>query len=196
MPQHSGHKLPVVKHYIASLVRHIGMMLPAAKILASHVDALLRTIPDRPPRPEIAAKIGIGDKTLGILKAGNGNPTLESISAVASYFRRQPWQLLLPPNETNVTTQSQETSGEHLMMAVDALEDALKGLALPRVRYWEAAAISYDCIMQGMPYAEVVDLLRPIVSDAASQGAKNASVSRENHPTSSNHGRRAASGKR
>lgn len=74
-------------------------MLPLDKAnsaLAANVGALLDAMSHRPPRPELAARIGIGDKTLGFLKAGSGNPTLESIATFASYFRKDAWELLKP----------------------------------------------------------------------------------------------------
>jgi len=40
--------------------------------------------------------MGIGDKTLGFIRAGTGNPTLENIAKVAQVLRVKPWQLLHP----------------------------------------------------------------------------------------------------
>lgn len=40
--------------------------------------------------------MGIGDKTLGFLRSGQGNPTIKNIEATAKFFRVEPWQLLRP----------------------------------------------------------------------------------------------------
>ncbi len=81
-------------------------MLPidtATEVLANNVNSLLEAYPHKAPRPQMAAKIGIGDKTLGFLKAGSGNPTLESIVKVARFFRIQPWELLKPQESARST---------------------------------------------------------------------------------------------
>ncbi len=70
-------------------------MLPANKVLAENINRLLKKAP-KLPRPELAKRMDIGDKTLGFLKAGTGNPTLENLVKVATFFRVQPWQLLAP----------------------------------------------------------------------------------------------------
>lgn len=96
-----------------------GTMLPADanKALASNLESLIAGMPRKYPRPELASRIGIGDKTLGFLKSGTGNPTLENITKVASYFKLQAWELLKPPSE-------------NLTGAIDSLAS----LATPRSR--------------------------------------------------------------
>lgn len=108
-----------VKRQSTSFACQAGSMLPdpANKALADNLDDLISAMPRKVPRPELASRIGIGDKTLGFLKAGNGNPTLENISKVARYFKIEPWQLLKPKS-------SELTEGI----------DSLASLATPRSR--------------------------------------------------------------
>lgn len=99
MPDILVMKYQLVKHQNTSRLADIGRMLPVAKTLASNVNRLLDRLTDRPPRPQLAAKIGIGDKTLGFIKAGTGNPTLENITKVARFLRVKPWELLRPDGD-------------------------------------------------------------------------------------------------
>lgn len=65
---------------------------------------------------------------------------------------------------------SQELSGEHLSVAVELADEALRGLWLPRRRYWDLVALIYDALTQGLPYAEVIAFARPAATEMA--GAK------------------------
>ncbi|WP_187313360.1 helix-turn-helix domain-containing protein [Lysobacter capsici] len=64
--------------------------------MAENVTRLIDRLPDRAPRPELAARMGIGDKTLGFIRSGTGNPTLENIAKVAAFLRVKTWELLVP----------------------------------------------------------------------------------------------------
>ena len=96
-----------VKHQITRRPFETGKMLPVAKILAENANRLLDAMPDRPPRPDLAARMGIGDKTLGFIKSGTGNPTLETVAAVAAYLKVKPWELLCPAGSVPTQSQSQ-----------------------------------------------------------------------------------------
>lgn len=69
-------------------------MLPVLEIIAENVRHLMAARQSL-PRPELAKRIGIGDKTLGFIKSATGNPTIETIETIARYYRVQPWQLLM-----------------------------------------------------------------------------------------------------
>ncbi len=104
-------------------------MLPveaAARVLASNVNALLDSYPTKLPRPKMAAKIDIGDKTLGFLKSGSGNPTLESIVKVARFFKREPWELLRPaePSTADPFAELLAMSTPRSRAALDAISRA------------------------------------------------------------------------
>lgn len=70
-------------------------MLDTKKILAENISALLATRPDL-PRMEIARQMKVGDGTLGNIKYGKGNPTIEVLEQIAKFFNLEAWQLLVP----------------------------------------------------------------------------------------------------
>jgi hypothetical protein len=97
---------------------------PPNRILADNVNELLARQPRKLSRPETAALMQIGDKTLGFIKAGTGNPTLESISLVARYLRRQPWELLKP-----AASDTTELFDDLVRMATPRSKEALNTIA-------------------------------------------------------------------
>lgn len=50
-------------------------------------------------RMELAKRMDVADGTLGRIKYGKGNPTIDVLDKIARYFRMQPWELLIPPEE-------------------------------------------------------------------------------------------------
>lgn len=145
-------------------------MLPVAQILAANVERLIGRMTERPPRPQLAARMGIGDKTLGFIKAGNGNPTLESVEKVAMFFRVAPWELLRPAEAEDPRSASQPVSGEALMIAADLADEALQGLWLPKNRYFDLVALIHDGITRGLPYAQILEFARPAARELANRG--------------------------
>lgn len=118
-----------VKHQITRRLPQTGTMLPAAKILAENATRLIDAMPERPPRPELAARMGISDKTLGNVRAGEGNPTLDTVAAVAAFFKLKPWQLLVPlaEQQSQPVGQSQALGLEpvKLALALKVVEGAI-----------------------------------------------------------------------
>lgn len=47
-------------------------------------------------RMALSKRIGVADGTLGRIKYGTGNPTIDVIDKIARYFRVKPWELLQP----------------------------------------------------------------------------------------------------
>lgn len=145
-----------VKRYITSTFRQSGNMLPveaANKTLAANLKDLLEACPTKLPRPEMAARMKIGDKTLGFLKAGTGNPTLESISLVAKFFHRQPWELLKPKGAGS----SAEAPAIDVALLNRALETALAQFHahgwMPATHQIAAAAgFVYQHVQQGQSW--------------------------------------------
>jgi transcriptional regulator with XRE-family HTH domain len=70
-------------------------MLDTKKILAENLSALLETRPDI-SRLNLSKQIQVADGTLGRIKYGTGNPTVEVIEQIARFFKIEPWQLLVP----------------------------------------------------------------------------------------------------
>lgn len=47
-------------------------------------------------RIELAKRMGVADGTLGRIKYGKGNPTLEVVDQIARYYRVPAWRLIQP----------------------------------------------------------------------------------------------------
>ncbi|WP_186137361.1 helix-turn-helix domain-containing protein [Burkholderia gladioli] len=47
-------------------------------------------------RLELSRQMGVADGTLGRIKYGTGNPTVEVLDQIASFFKIETWRLLLP----------------------------------------------------------------------------------------------------
>lgn len=70
-------------------------MLDTKKILADNLTALLERRPDV-SRLNLSKQIHVADGTLGRIKYGNGNPTVDVLERIAHFFRVEPWRLLAP----------------------------------------------------------------------------------------------------
>lgn len=51
---------------------------------------------------DLARRMGVSDGTLGRIKYGTGNPTVDVVERIARYFRMEPWELLCPPGGSAV----------------------------------------------------------------------------------------------
>lgn len=51
-------------------------------------------------RIELAKRMGVADGTLGRIKYGKGNPTIDVVDKIARYFRVNPWELLMPADQS------------------------------------------------------------------------------------------------
>lgn len=94
----------------------MGLTTDSKAILAANLTELLSTRQEA-PRLELAKRMGVADGTLGRIKYGTGNPTVEVLDQIASFFKIPTWSLLKPKD------------GE-LHTAIDALAT----LATPRSR--------------------------------------------------------------
>jgi transcriptional regulator with XRE-family HTH domain len=63
-------------------------------VLSEHLNRLLATTDGA--RLEISRRMGVADGTLGRIKYGRGNPTLDVVDRIAKYFRVEPWTLIQP----------------------------------------------------------------------------------------------------
>ncbi|WP_157378416.1 helix-turn-helix domain-containing protein [Burkholderia ubonensis] len=70
-------------------------MLDTKKILADNLTQLLAGRPDV-SRLNLSKQIHVADGTLGRIKYGTGNPTIEILESIARFFKIEPWQLLVP----------------------------------------------------------------------------------------------------
>src|SRR5579859_6621173 len=103
-------------------------MLDTQKILAENLTALLERRPDI-SRLNLSKQIQVADGTLGRIKYGNGNPTVDVLERIARFFRVEPWQLLAPNLGTQLTrsesppppTPTEEKSGTGDPTGLDGL---------------------------------------------------------------------------
>lgn len=70
-------------------------MLDTKKILAKNLSGLLDSRPDI-SRLSLSKQMQVADGTLGRIKYGNGNPTVEVLDQIARFFKKEAWQLLAP----------------------------------------------------------------------------------------------------
>lgn len=73
--------------------------------LTQHLQRLLES--QELPRLELAQRMGVSDGTLGRIKYGTANPTIDVVDRIARYFRVEPWQLLKPIDDNMVAEQSE-----------------------------------------------------------------------------------------
>lgn len=89
---------------------------------------------------------------------------------------------------------SQEMSGQHLMVATELAEEALRGLWLPRNRFFDLVALIYDALTQGLPYAEIIAFARPAAKDMAGAGGNDDGGTEVGGEGAADPGRGAAAG--
>lgn len=75
------------------------MMLDTKKILANNIATLLKRY-SYISRLDLAKLMKVADGTLGRMKYGTGNPTIEVLEDVARYCGIEVWQLLVPDGPT------------------------------------------------------------------------------------------------
>lgn len=70
-------------------------------------------------RIELAKRMGVADGTLGRIKYGKANPTLDVVDQIAHYYRIPAWKLLQPPG---VAEESADYGSPHLGQLIDAVK--------------------------------------------------------------------------
>lgn len=73
---------------------------------------------ERLARLELAKRMGVADGTLGRIKYGKGNPTLEVVDQIARYYRVPAWRLIQPKGV-------RETQGTYISPVLSRLIDAV-----------------------------------------------------------------------
>lgn len=71
-------------------------MLDPRQILATNFARLVSEDPRKASRKDIADQTGVGRRSIGKLEKKEIYPQLDTIDALARYFRKEPWQLLAP----------------------------------------------------------------------------------------------------
>lgn len=71
------------------------------KVLSERLSTLLAS--SEGPRLDLAKRMNVSDGTLGRIKYGQGNPTLEVVDRIAAFYRVEPWQLIKPDDGMGAT---------------------------------------------------------------------------------------------
>lgn len=105
----------------------------ALSVLKQNLTALYKLHPKiKGNRPLLAAKAGISDGSLGQMLRGAGNPTLENIEAVATYFHLEVWELLLPGLDAKAAVGKGMSESEAKM--IQKIEENMRALGITEHR--------------------------------------------------------------
>ena len=101
------------------------MMLDTVKkALADNVIRLMDARRGGEARLSFAKRTGVGDGTLGRIMYGTGNPRLETLVQLATFFRVKPWELLIPAGADAEPTASSPVNFEVLTDALRLVAEA------------------------------------------------------------------------
>lgn len=145
----------------------------------------LTRIRDQKPQVQFAPEIGLHKNTLGTYERGEREMGVTALARLVALGWNANWLLTghgpqqlpspLRVGESQATydagVSSQDLSAEHLSIALELADEALRGLWLPRRGYAELVALVYDALTQGMPYAAILDIARPAAKQRAGKGA-------------------------
>lgn len=119
-------------------------MLDVKEILARSVNQLLESRHDV-SRLTLSRQMQVADGTLGRIKYGNGNPNVDTVQAIARFFRLQPWQLMV--EDFNLASPPQLLSPNHTPEGLTDTERelvrVLRSLGEPERSYLLKQARSY-----------------------------------------------------
>lgn len=105
-------------------------MLDIKKTLADNVTYLLGTRPDI-SRLDLSRQMKVADGTLGRIKYGTGNPTVEVLEQIARFFKIEAWQLLMPRLGLDVAeTQTQRSDYKKLNDLPQDIREAIEPASL------------------------------------------------------------------
>lgn len=173
----------------------MGLNSQSKRALAANLAGLLAGRADK-SRMEHAKLMGVGDGTLGRILYGTGNPGLEVLDSIASYFKLQPWQLIQPADDSHRAADagSHPMSPEALMVATDLVDETLRGLWLPKHKRFELIVLALEGITQGLPYAQILEFVSPTARKLAMAETKDDSESGLGSTSEAGAGRRKAAG--
>lgn len=97
-------------------------MLDNKQILAANLTKLLDTRSES--RLALSKRIGVADGSLGRIKYGTGNPTLEALEKIAHFFRLEVWHLFIPDLDPANPPVLAPTSGESTSWPFKRIEAA------------------------------------------------------------------------
>lgn len=119
---------------------------------------------------EIAERVGVALRTWQNYEQDKRQPDAEALVSLFRLGWSPTWVLtgMEPLLGAGLGT-SQDLSGEALMVSHELAEEALRGLWLPKHRFFDLAALIYAGVTQGLPYAEIIDFARSEASKLAKE---------------------------
>ncbi|MFZ5539368.1 MAG: helix-turn-helix domain-containing protein [Pseudomonadota bacterium] len=120
------------------------------------------------PQPAMAKRVGVSPTTYGRLERGEREIGADVLMRLAADGWNINWLLtgagpsrLDDLNCDPQHSESQNLSAEHLSIALELADEALRGRWLPRRRYADLVLLIYQALTEGLPYAEILDFARP-----------------------------------
>ncbi|MCR6661868.1 MAG: helix-turn-helix domain-containing protein [Luteimonas sp.] len=122
---------------------------------------------------DMATKVGVALRTWQNYELDKRPPDAEVLTSLFRLGWSPTWVLTgYEPSEAGAGVgTSQDLSGEALMVSHELTEEALRGLWLPKHRFFDLLALIYAGVTQGLPYAEIIDFARSEASKLAKERA-------------------------
>jgi hypothetical protein len=186
---------------------HHGSQLPPGEVgtdVLREIGTRLTRIRDQQPQAQFAPAVGLHKNTLGTYERGEREMGVTALARLVGLGWNANWLLTgqgpqridaawrVAEAHADYVTPSQDLSADHLTIALELADEALRGLWLPRRGYAELVALVYDALTQGLPYAAILDIARPAARERAGQGAGDGSEQGLDGPGPSGVGRSAA----
>jgi len=118
----------------------MGLKNSSKDALSANLTALLDTRSDV-SRLNLSKMMGVADGTLGRIKYGTGNPTIEVLDQIASFFRVPSWTLLRPTEDP--AEESPSLSFDLLSKAISITQEGFQQAKRVPSNEQLAAAITY-----------------------------------------------------
>lgn len=140
-------------------------------------------------QPEMAARLNIAHRTYAGYERGEAEIGAEPLSILVRQGWNANWLLTGEGSErlggatAGDKDASQDLSPEHLSIALELTEEAMRGKWLPKREYAEVVAGIYAMLTQGLPYADILELTRSPAETKAKQGAGDGSRSEGDPPS-------------
>ena len=162
--------------------------METAARLPHGIGARLRHVRGGATQAQFAEGYGLGLATYRNYESDIRLPSTEFLVSLALNAWNTSWLLtgqgperLSGPTASDAAA-SQDLSPEHLSIALELTEEALRGKWLPKREYAEVVAGIYAMLTQGLPYADILELTRSPAETKAIQGAGDGSRSEGDPP--------------
>lgn len=160
--------------------------MESAANIRSGTNARVRHVRGGETQDRFASRYGLSVATVRNYETGVRDPAADFLAALAADGWNVNWLLTgegperaggngrVAEAHAPYVTASQDLSAEHLSIALELADEALRGLWLPRRGYAELVALVYAALTQGLPYAEILEIARPAARSRAGEGATDA----------------------